>query len=296
MATYRNRATLISDGSHTYWNASDLDTDMSEHSGSPNPSDYTDFVIMFEIYSSGGGASLPTSSSTNFDLLVADGSGGWTTANRKIGTTDYQEGEWTVIETIDPSTTYTVTQAGNAITIEIVSSVTSNQYIELKKKMEMPNFLVFGHVAMSASNVGFHFGAYPENADYTRDLVYSGASASNAVNTATKRNGSESYPYYGGTTKTTGLWVGVSKSGDALGSMIGQSVVESVSPKIDLQDWTNINRNNIQYNTTSYQYRTGTTGKYDALTQDFYLTISAGTPAATGTYSVTFSYLEQFCL
>ena len=78
--------------------------------------------------------------------------------------------------------------------------------------------------------------------------------------------------------------------------MIGQSVVESVSPKIDLQDWTNINRNNIQYNTTSYQYRTGTTGKYDALTQEFYLTISAGTPAAAGTYSVTFSYLEQFCL
>ena len=139
MPTYRNRATLISDGSHTYWNASDLDTDMSEHSGSPNPADYTDFVIMFEV--AGGGASLPTSSSTNFDLLVADGSGGWTTANRKIGTTDYQESEWTVIETIDPSTTYTVTQAGNALTIEIVQTVSSNQYIELNKKMEMPNFL-----------------------------------------------------------------------------------------------------------------------------------------------------------
>jgi hypothetical protein len=294
MPTYRNRAQLISNSTYTYWNASDLDTDMSEHPGSPNPALYQDFVIMFEIVS--GGASLPTSSSDNFDLLVPDGSGGWQTANRKIGTTDYNEAEWTVIETIDPSTTYTVTQAGNALTIEIVQTVTSSQYIDLKKRMDMPNFLVFGHVAMSASNVGFHLGAYPESNNYTRDLVYCAASASNAVNTATKRNGSESYPYYGGTTKTTGFWVGVSKSGDALGSMIGQSVTESVSPKIDLQDWQNINRNNIQYNTTSYQYRTGSTGKYDALTQDYFLSINASTPAAAGTYSVTFSYLEQFCL
>jgi len=297
MATYRNRATLISNGSYTYWNASDLDTDMSEHPDSPNPSDYTDFVIMFEIVSGGGGVSLPTSSSTNFDFLVPDGSGGWQNANRKVGTTDFDASEWEVTTVLDPSSSYSITQSGNSLILEIQSPTSaSSQDVNLKRKIELPNFVVYGHIKTSANNVGYSFGAQPATNNYTRDLFYQTATTSTASNIATKRNGSESYPSPGSTTKTTGNWMAFSKSGDAMGLSVNGTMSTSESPKIDLQDFQNINRNNIQYNTTSYQYRAGTTGTYDSLTQEYYFTFSCATPAATGTYSVTLSYLELFPL
>lgn len=295
MPTYRNRAQLISDSSFTYWDASDLDTDMSEHPGSPNPALYQDFVIMFEIAS--GGASLPTSSSTNFDFLVPDGSGGWQTANRKIGTTDFNSSEWEATTSLDPSSSYTLTQTGNTLVLQIASpSSATSQTVTLKRKIELPNFVVYGHIKTSANNVGYHFGGQPDADTYTRDLYYQSAITNTASNIATKRNGAESYPSVGATTRTTGNWVAFSKSGDAMGVSVNGTMSTSESPKIDLQDFQNINRANIQYNTTSYQYRATTTGKNDSLTQEYFCTISISTPAATGTYSVTVSYLELFAL
>ena len=130
----------------------------------------------------------------------------------------------------------------------------------------------------------------------TRDLFYQGATTATGVNIATRRNASESFPYLGTTTRTTGNWVAFSKSGDAMGMSVNGTLSTSESPQLTLEDFTNFNRTNINYNTTSYQYRSGTTGKYDSLTQKYVITISLLTPAATGTYSVTVSYLEQFLL
>ena len=170
MPTYRNRAQLISNSTYTYWNASDLDTDMSEHPGSPNPALYQDFVIMFEIPSSGGGASLPTSSSNNFDFLIPDGSGGWQNANRKVGTTDFDASEWEVTTVLYASSSYSITQSGNSLILEIQSpSFASRQDVNLKRKIELPNFVIYGHIKTSANNVGYSFGAQPATNNYTRD-------------------------------------------------------------------------------------------------------------------------------
>ena len=246
----------------------------------------------------GGGASLPTSTTGSFDVLVPDLSGGWQKFNRKIGYTDYNADEWTVVETIDASSTATVTQTGNTLVLQIESpSSATSQYLDIKKVIEVPNFVVFGHIKTSANNVGYHFGGQPFSGNtYTRDIIYQAASTSTAVNIATKRNGSESYPYLGGTTKTTGNWVAFSKSGDAMGMSVNGTLSTSESPQLTLEDFTNFTRTNINYNTTSYQYRSGTTGQYDSLTQKYVITINLSTPAATGTYSVTVSYLEQFLL
>lgn len=246
----------------------------------------------------GGGASLPTSTTGSFDVLVPDLSGGWQKFNRKIGYTDYNADEWTVVETIDPTSTATVTQTGNTLVLQIESpSSATSQYLDIKKVIEAPNFVVFGHIKTSANNVGYHFGGKPFAGDtQTRDLFYQAASTATGVNVATKRNASESYPSLGTTTKTTGNWVAFSKSGDAMGMSVNGTLSTSESPQLTLEDFTNFTRTNINYNTTSYQYRAGTTGQYDSLTQKYVITINLSTPAATGTYSVTVSYLEQFLL
>ena len=246
----------------------------------------------------GGGASLPTSTTGSFDVLVPDLSGGWQKFNRKIGYTDYNADEWTVVETIDPTSTATVTQTGNTLVLQIESpSSATSQYLDIKKVIEAPNFVVFGHIKTSANNVGYHFGGKPFAGDtQTRDLFYQGATTATGVNIATRRNASESFPYLGTTTRTTGNWVAFSKSGDAMGMSVNGTLSTSESPQLTLEDFTNFTRTNIQYNTTSYQYRAGTTGQYDSLTQKYVFTINLSTPAATGTYSVTVSYLEQFLL
>jgi len=248
--------------------------------------------------SGGGGSALPDSSTDNFDFLVPDGAGGWRSAQRKIGTTDFSLDEWDVTDTLDPSSSYTVTQSGNELIIEIQSpSSATSQNVVLNRRMELPNFLVYGHIRTSANNVGWQLGGYPaDNGTNTRDLYYQAATTATGSNIARTRNGSATYPSMGTLTRTTGAWFAYTKSGDAMGMNLRSPLTESVSPRLELRDFTSITRSQIEYNATSYQYRAGTTGANDALTQDWYFTINCTTPAATGTYSVTFSYLELFPL
>ena len=246
----------------------------------------------------GGGASLPTSSTDNFDFLVPDGAGGWRSAQRKIGTTDFALDEWDVTNSLDPTSSYSVTQTGDELTIEIVSPTSAtSQNVVLNRRMELPNFMVYGHIRTSANNVGWHFGGYPQDTGtYTRDLMYQGATTATSVNIARTRGGSATYPGMGALTRTTGTWLAYSKSGDSMGISIRYPLDDSVSPRLELRDFRGIHRDQTEYNATSYQHRSGTTGQNDALTPDWYFTINCTTPAATGTYSVTYSYLELFPL
>jgi hypothetical protein len=295
MPTYRNRAQLISNSTYTYWNASDLDTDMSEHPGSPNPALYQDFVIMFEIPSSGGGASLPTSSSNNFDFLIPDGSGGWMSAARDItSAAGYNADEWTTVETIAGTSTASVTRSGDAITLTIESpSSATVQYLEIKKTIELPQFGLYGHVACTH---GFFLQVYPLST-YTRTLDnIQKSGSSSTVNYTTTRNGSSSTANLGGlTSPTDGMWWAFRKTGDSMGFTTG-TLNTAVSPYIDLEDFQNFNGSSVTYNTTSYQYRTGSTGTYDSLTNKVQLHLGLQTAAATGTYTATYSFLEMFPL
>jgi len=290
MATYRNRATLVADGSFTYWNASDLDTDMSEHPGSPDPADYTDFVIMFEM----AGASLPTSSSGNFDFLVPDGSGGWKAANRKIGYTDYDADEWTVVESIDGTSESVVSQAGNTLTLTIHSPTSATvQSLQIYKIMEVPSFALLWHTALNSSSANWACYVSPESSDArTREVLYF---AGSNINVATKRNGSESYPtLVSGPDRTVGFWTVFFKGADSMGFKATGQV--AASPVLTPETFSASNYYTSNYHPAAYPIRAGSTGQTDAISQRMVVKLILNTPAATGTYTATFSYLEQYVL
>jgi len=249
---------------------------------------------MAYLIGGGGGASLPTSTTGSYDFLVPNLTGGWQKANRVLTGVDYNADEWTEVDTSDASSTTSVTQSGSAVILEIDSPTSATvQGFAIKKALDMPNVLVYGHLACSH---GFFLQVYPA-AGYTRtlDSMSKGGSTAQTYYGST-RDGSTTNTYMGTLNPaTTGLWWSFRKTSDAMG-FTWRTLNTAVSPYIDLEDFQNFVGSAIKENPSGYTHRAGSTGVYDSLTQKYELYLGVQTPASTGTYTATFSHVEIFPL